>query len=320
MQRMATHACGLMLGFACAGNSIVAAQEYPQRPIRILATEAGGSGDSVARLILPLVATAINQPMVIDNRPGANVTGEIVARAQPDGYTLLVIGTSFWIGPLLQKTPYDPVKDFAPVVLMNNAPQLVTVHPSVPVKTIKELIALAKAKPGELNYATTAIGGAVHLAPELFKYMANVKMVGVPYKGTAQAVNDVLGGQIQLMFPPVGAALPHVKSGRLIALAITSAEPSSLVPGMPTVSASGVPGYEIGNKNGTFAPARTPAAVIKRLNQEIVRVLSRPDIKEKMFVGGVEPMGTTPEQFAAVIKSDMARLGKLIKDTGIRVQ
>jgi tripartite-type tricarboxylate transporter receptor subunit TctC len=320
MQRTATPACRWLLSFACAAISTVAAQDYPQRPIRILATEAGGSGDSVARLIVPLVSSAIGQPMIIDNRPGANVTGDIVARAIPDGYTLLVIGTSFWIGPLLQKTPYDPVKDFAPVVLMNNAPQLVTVHPSVPVKSIRELIALAKARPGELNYATTAIGGAVHLAPELFKYMASVNMVGVPYKGTAQAVNDVLGGQIQLMFPPVGASLPHVKSGRLIALAITSAEPSALVPGMPTVAASGVPGYEIGNKNGTFAPAKTPAAVINRLNQEFVRVLARPDIKEKMFVSGVEPMGTTPDQFAAVMKSDTVRLGKLIKETGIRAQ
>jgi tripartite-type tricarboxylate transporter receptor subunit TctC len=296
------------------------AQDYPQKAIRVVSTEAGGSGDFIARLILPIMADGLGQQLFVDNRPGATVTGELVAKANPDGYTILSIGTSFWLGPLLRKQPYDVVRDFAPVILMTNTPTLLTVPPSLPVNSVKELIALAKARPGQLNVATTAAGGAMQLAAELFKSMANVNIVSVPYKGTAQAVNDTIGGQVQIVFPPIDGVIQQVKAGRLKALAITTAEPSALFPGLPTVAASGLPGYEIGNKNGVFAPAKTPAPIIDRLNREVARALARPEIKEKLSNVGFETLGSTPEQFGAVIKSDIAKATKLIQQAGIHVE
>ena len=241
-----------------------------------------------------------------------------MSKAPPDGYTLLIDAASFWIGPLLQETPYDPVKDFAPVTLTDSAPNVLVVNPSLPVKSVKELIALAKARPGELNYGSSSTGSTPHLAAELFNMMAGVKIVRVPFKGSGPAVISLLGGQVQLMFATAGSVAPHVKSGRLRALAVASLQPSALAPGLPTIAASGVPGYEAVAFEGMFAPAKTPVAIIDRLNQEIVRVLNRAEVKERFFNAGVETVGSTPEEFAAAIKSNVAKWGKLIKDAGIR--
>ncbi len=305
------------LGMMVLGAGMVFGQNYPNKPIRIVASAAGGSGDFAARLIAQGLTGALGQQVVVDNRGGI-IPGEIVSKAPPDGYTLLIDAASFWIGPLLQETPYDPVKDFAPVTLTDSAPNVLVVNPSLPVKSVKELIALAKARPGELNYGSSSTGSTPHLAAELFNNMAGVKIVRVPFKGSGPAVISLLGGQVQLMFATAGSVAPHVKSGRLRALAVASPQPSALAPGLPTIAASGVPGYEAVAFEGMFAPAKTPVAIIDRLNQEIVRVLNRAEVKERFFNAGVETVGSTPEEFAAAIKSNVAKWGKLIKDAGIR--
>jgi tripartite-type tricarboxylate transporter receptor subunit TctC len=305
------------IGMMVLGAGMVFGQNYPNKPIRIVASAAGGSGDFAARLIAQGLSGALSQQVVVDNRGGV-IPGEIVSKAPPDGYTLLIDAASFWIGPLLQETPYDPVKDFAPVTLTDSAPNVLVVNPSLPVKSVKELIALAKARPGELNYGSSSTGSTPHLAAELFNMMAGVKIVRVPFKGSGPAVISLLGGQVQLMFATAGSVAPHVKSGRLRALAVASLQPSALAPGLPTIAASGVPGYEAVAFEGMFAPAKTPVAIIDRLNQEIVRVLNRAEVKERFFNAGVETVGSTPEEFAAAIKSNVAKWGKLIKDAGIR--
>ena len=305
------------IGMMVLGAGIVFGQNYPNKPIRIVASAAGGSGDFAVRLIAQGLSGALSQQVVVDNRGGV-IPGEIVSKAPPDGYTLLIDAASFWIGPLLQETPYDPVKDFAPVTLTDSAPNVLVVNPSLPVKSVKELIALAKARPGELNYGSSSTGSTPHLAAELFNMMAGVKIVRVPFKGSGPAVISLLGGQVQLMFATAGSVAPHVKSGRLRALAVASLQPSALAPGLPTIAASGVPGYEAVAFEGMFAPAKTPVAIIDRLNQEIVRVLNRAEVKERFFNAGVETVGSTPEEFAAAIKSNVAKWGKLIKDAGIR--
>ena len=305
------------IGMMVLGAGMVFGQNYPNKPIRIVASAAGGSGDFAARLIAQGLSGALSQQVVVDNRGGV-IPGEIVSKAPPDGYTLLIDAASFWIGPLLQETPYDPVKDFAPVTLTDSAPNVLVVNPSLPVKSVKELIALAKARPGELNYGSSSTGSSPHLAAELFNMMAGVKIVRVPFKGSGPAVISLLGGQVQLMFATAGSVAPHVKSGRLRALAVASLQPSALAPGLPTIAASGVPGYEAVAFEGMFAPAKTPVAIIDRLNQEIVRVLNRAEVKERFFNAGVETVGSTPEEFAAAIKSNVAKWGKLIKEAGIR--
>ena len=292
-------------------------QAYPNKPIRIVTSEAGGGTDFATRIVAHELANSLSQPAVVDNRP-SGLTGEIVAKASPDGYTLLAAADSFWIGPLLQKTTYDPVKDFAPITQLVSTPDILVVHPSVPVRSVKELIALAKAKPGGLNYASGAAGSANQLAAELFKHMAGVDIVRIPYKGSGPAINSLIAGEVQIMFPNAAAVMPHVKSGRLRALAIGSAQRSALLPALPTVAESGVPGYEATTPTGMFAPAKTPAAIIHRLNQEVVRLLNQADVKVKFLDTGSEVVGDSPEEFAAKIRSDIVTLGRVIKDAGIR--
>ena len=300
------------------GAGSVCAQGYPHKPIRIITTEVGGGSDIAARLIAQGMTGPLGQPVIVENRGGgATISGEIVAKASPDGYTLFVAAGTLWIGPLLRKTPYDPVKDFAPITLVVSTPNLLIGHPSL-ANSVKELIALAKAKPGQLNYGSGATGASSHLAAELFKSMAGVNIVRIPYKGSGLAVNAVIANEVQMMFPNASIAIPHVKSGRLKALGVTSAEPSAVLPGVPTISASGLPGYESVLHTGLFAPAKTPAAIITRLNRDIVRYLGTPEAKELFLrTGGSEVVANKPEQFAAKIKSEMVRLGKLIKDVGI---
>jgi tripartite-type tricarboxylate transporter receptor subunit TctC len=226
-----------------------------------------------------------------------------------------------WIVPFLQEgITYDPVRDFAPVTMVVRSPNVLVIHPSVAANSVKELIALAKAKPGVLNYGSSVAGGSPHLAAELFKAMAGINIVRVPYRGVAQAVTDLLAGQVQLMFPTAASGMPHAKAGKLRALAVTSAQPSATYPELPTVAASGLPGYELVAMQGMLAPARTPAAIVNRLQQEVARYLGRAEIKEKFLSTGSEAIGDTPAQFAATIKADMARMGKLIKDAGIRME
>ena len=294
------------------------AQTFPSKPIRMLTGSAGGSNDFIARIITQGLAGPLGQPVVVENR-SALVSAENVAGAAPDGHTLLLNGSTVWLLPFLQKTPYDPVKDFAPVTLLSSQPNILVVHPSLPVKSVKELIALAKAKPGELNYASSSIASSAHLTAELFKALAKVNIVHIPYKGSGPAAIALIGGHVQLTFAAPGSVASQVKSGKLKAIAVTSAEPSPLLPGIATVAAT-VPGYESVAMTGIFAPAATPNAIVGRLQQEITRLLNQADVKAKFLEAGLEPIGSSAEQFASAIKSDMSRMGKVIKDAGIRAE
>lgn len=295
-----------------------AAQNYPTRAIRIVTSEPGGGTDFAARVIAQGLTPLLGQQVVVENRPNGVPTIETVTKAAPDGHTLLLLGSSVWLLQYLQdNVSWDPLRDLAHVTLAMRAANVVAVHPSLPVKTIGELIALSKKRPGELNYGTAGAAASNLLAAELFKSMAGVNLVRVPYKGTGPAMNALLGGEVQLMFPTPSSVMPHAKSGRLRALAVTSAEPSELLPGLPTV-ASALPGYESVTPFGIFATGRTPAAIITRLNQEIVKVVRTEEVKKRFFDAGVEVVGSTPEQLTATIKAEMVRMGKVIKAAGIR--
>jgi tripartite-type tricarboxylate transporter receptor subunit TctC len=296
-------------------------QPYPNKPIRMVTAEVGAGGDFVARMIAPGLAERFGQQLIVDNRGGSGVIPiDIVAKAPPDGYTLLVFGSAFWLLPFLQTVAYHPVNDFAPVTLAVTTPLLLVVHPSLPVKSVKELIAWAKAKPGELNYASGISGSATHLPAELFKSMTGVNLVRVAYKGGGPALNALIGGEVQVMFATASSASPQVNAGRLRALAVTSARPSALFPELPTVAASGLPGYDAASIMCVFTPAKTPAALISQLHGEIVQVLNKPELKERFIRAGSEVVASTPAQLAAAMKADMATMSKVIKDAGIRAQ
>ena len=309
----------LALGITTHFSGAVWAQNYPTRPIRIFTGTAGGSLDLAVRLMGPELSGNLGQSVIVENRSGV-IAMETVAKAAPDGYTLLLFGTPLWIGPILQKLSYDPVKDFSPITLAASTPNILVVHPSVPAQSVKELIALAKSKPGLLNYAAGSIGAISHLAGELFKYMAGINIARISYQGTGPADIALLGGEVQLMFSVQPAVAPHIKSGKLRALAVTSARPSALLPDLPTVAASGLPGYECVLLYGTFTPARTPESVINRLNREMVRVLNQGNVREKFFNSGAEVVGSTPEQFARAIQSDTAKMSEMIAFAGIRIE
>jgi tripartite-type tricarboxylate transporter receptor subunit TctC len=311
--------CLFSFGPLAMSADIAVGQDYPSKPIRMLVSEPGGAGDLAARLVAPPLTLSFGQQIIIDNRPGAFTSGRLAANASPDGYTLLFVASNLWLQPFMRSNvPFDPVKDFSPVTLMTTSPLIVVVHPSVAANSVKELIALIKAKPGVLNYGSGNTGSSSHLGPELLKSMTGLNIVRVPYKGAGPALNALVAAEVQLMVASAGSSMQHVKSNRLRALAVTSAQPSALLPGLPTVAESGVPGYEFAQTLGVLAPAKTPASIINRLNQEIVRAISQADIKQKFFSAGVEPVGSTPTVFGALIKSDMVRLGKVIRDAGIR--
>ena len=301
------------------GPGIVSGQDYPSKPIRIVAGAAGGGGDWVARYLAQGISGPLGQPVIVENRGSAVLSADTVAKAPPDGYTALVQGASLWVVGLLQKMPYDVVRDFSPITMVSKEAFLVAVHPSLPVKSIKELIALAKAKPGQLNYASGTTGGPPHLGAELIKSMAGVNIVRVAYKGTAPAVTGVLTGESELTVADLALLLPHVKSGKIRGVAVTSSAPSELAPGVPTVAATGLPGFELVGGSGIWAPAKTPAAVINRLNQEIGRLLNTAETKERFLGFQIEVEGGTPAQFDARIKSDIVKWTKVIKDAGIKV-
>jgi tripartite-type tricarboxylate transporter receptor subunit TctC len=299
---------------------VVDAQEFPTRPVRIVTSAVGGTTDLVARLVAQGFTASLGQQVIVDNRPTGIIPGEIVVKAPPDGYTLLFHGSSLWMMPLLQKVPFDPVKDLAPVALAVSTPNIVVVNPAVPAKTIKELIALAKAKPGALNYGSGASGASSHLAAEQFKYMAGVNIVRIPYKGQGAAVLGLLGGEVQMSFATSASVAAHIKSGKLRALAIGTAKPSALAPGLPTVAESGLPGYQSTSNAGMFAPANTPARLVTLLNREILQALNKQEVKDLLFRDGSEVVGSSPQEFAASINAEMAGLGKVIKAAGIRTE
>jgi tripartite-type tricarboxylate transporter receptor subunit TctC len=300
------------------------AQQYPSKAIRLVVPQApGGGNDTIARMIGQKIGASLKQQVAVDNRAGAGglIAGETVAKSPPDGYTLLLANVAVMtiIPNVQKKVPYDALKDFEPISLIASAPLLVVVHPSVPVRTVKQLIALAKAKPDSLNYASNGVGSSTHLATEMFTMMTGTKMIHVPYKGLSPAMTDLISGQVQLMFSSAVAMLPHVKSGRLRAIAMTGAQRSPAIPDIPTVAEAGnLPDYEAGSWYGIAAPAGTPRPIIDLLNKEIVAATKAPDIAQRLADEGVVAVGNTPEQFAAYIKKEFARVGKVIKQSGAR--
>jgi len=308
--------------FLAALATVAHAETYPARPIRMLvAFPPGGGTDIVARMIAPPLGEALGQNVVVENHGGASGTigTELAAHAAPDGYTLLMgnVAPNAINAGLFPRLPYDAVADFAPVSLVATTPNILVVHPSVPARSVGELIALARRSPGKLNFASAGSGTSSHLAGELFHAMAHVDIVHVPYKGAGPAMLDVLSGQVQVYFATLPAALPHVRSGQLVALAVTGAQRSAALPDLPSVAES-LPGYEASTWYGLLAPARTPQANVARLHRALVASLATPELRERLVAQGFEPIGSSPQEFAATIRSDVAKWGKVIRDAGIR--
>ena len=306
----------LPVAMVVAGAGAASGQNYPNKAIRIVTSAAGGTVDLIARIIAPGLSGALGQSVVTENRPTI-IAIETVAKAPPDGYTLLVAAGTLWIGPLLQKVPYNSTRDFSPISMATSSSNILVVHASLPVTAVRELIALAKSRPGELNFSVGPPGSYPFLAANLFKSMAGLDIVSVSYKGSGEALTALLSGEVHLTFGTPGSLATHVKSKRLRALAVTSAEPSALASGLPTLAASGVPGYEAVASQGVFAPAGTPTGIVNQLNQEIVRFINRTDVKEKFFSLGLETVGSSPERLAAAMQSEISKWGKLIKAAGI---
>ncbi len=310
----------LLLLATCAGW----AQSYPVKPVRILIGFApGGGADIVARGLTPRLVEALGQQIIVDNRPGANgmIAAELAAKAPPDGYTLLVAPGNYAFAPAMYaKLTFDMATAFAPVSLLAETPLLVVVHPSLPVKSISQLIALAKSRPGKLAYASGGIGGSAHLATELFRALTQVDLVHVPYKGTGAAISDLIGGQVQLCICTLPSVLPHVRSGRLRALAVTTTRRTSAAQDIPTVAEAGVAGYEVSQWYGLLAPADTPAPVIERLNAEVAKALKHPDSRSRLQAEGAEPVGSTPQEFGAFFKAEIAKWTQIMQKAGIRAE
>jgi tripartite-type tricarboxylate transporter receptor subunit TctC len=313
----------VVMAAAAATASVASEPAYPSKPIRMLVGfSPGGGTDVAARIIGKKLAEAWNQQIVIDNRAGAGglVAFEMTAKANPDGYTLLATSPSFAIQPsIAAKLPFDPIRDFAPITLATSAPYLLVLHPGVEARSVKELIDLAKANPGKLNYASGGIGSAQHLTAELFRLMAGIHIVHVPYKG-AVSVPDVIAGRIQMLFSGVPQALPHVQAGRLRALAVTTPARSPAVPEVPTVAEAGVPGFEVTVWYGILATGRTPKPIIDRLNGGIVKALQSADVRQQLTSLGLEPVGSTAGQFGAKIRTEMAQWAKVVKQAGIKAE
>ena len=306
------------------GGAGAAHAAYPTKPVRVIVGFPPGSGaDITARVIGAKLGDALGQQVVVDNRPGAasNIAAELAAKAPADGYTLFIGTVANTINATLYpRLPFDFAQDFAPVALTTAAPNVLVVHTSVPAKSVKELIALAKGRPGQLNYASAGTGTAPHLSGELFNAMAGVRMVHIPYKGSPPAVTDLLAGEVALMFSPSSTVLPHVKTGRLRALAVTTAARLPSLPELPTVAESGLKGYETITWFGFVAPAKTPQAIVARLNAEIVKVLALPDVRNQFAIQGIEVIGGTPEQFASYIRDEIAKWARAIKLSGAKAE
>lgn len=299
------------------------AQGYPTRVVRMISPfPAGGVNDTVARIIAGKMSGALGQQVIVENRPGAggNIGTDFVAKASHDGYTILSGGMgSLVMNPIITKVPYDPVKDFAPVILVAESPNVLCVHPSLPVKSVKDLIALAKAHPGELNYGSGGVGSNPHLSGALFVNMANINIVHVPYRGSILATTDLLAGQVQLAFLPMPVSLAHIQNKRLRAIAVTGKRRSPSLKNVPTVAEEGLTGYEVSPWYGVLAPAGTPQAIVDRLNSEVAKILRTNDVKQKLAGYGAEPVGGSPEQYAKTLRADIAKWRKVIADAGIKV-
>ena len=321
ISRLATFSLMVML---LNGLPVTAAEVYPNKPIRIVAPfPPGGPVDILSRMIGNKLAQSLGQAVVVDNRAGAggNIGSEVVAKSAPDGYTLLMgfVGTHAINPSLYSKMPYDNVKDFEPVSLVAEVTIVLVVNPSVPATSINELIALARSRPGELTFGSPGHGTPQHLAGELFNSIAEVKMLHVPYKGAVPAITDLLGGQISMIFSSMPPALPHMKSGKLRALGVTSTTRSPVTPELPTIAESGLKGYVVNNWYGILAPRGTPKEIVAKLNAEIVKILNMPDVKESLSIQGAEPSTSTPQQFAAYIKEETEKWAKIVKNSGVKV-
>jgi len=317
-------ACKLVIGLLAAATLPAAAQQYPDRPIRLVVPYAPGGGtDLTSRLIALRLTESFKQQVIVDNRAGgaSNIGAEITARSAPDGYTMMMAGISFSINvSIFSKLGYDPIKDFDPVSLVATVPLIVVVHPSVPATNIKELIALARAKPGTLNYASGGAGTANHIAGELFKYMTGTDIVHVPYKGGGPALADVVGGQVQLLFNTMTSTVGFMNSGKLRALAVTGKRRSPGVPNLPTVAEAGVPGYDVGAWFGIVVPRGTPRAIVNKLNSEIVRIARLPEARDQFVAQGAEAIGSTPEEFSKHLHVEIDKWAKVAKAAKMRAE
>ena len=321
--RTVTWACAAA---AClpAGRIHAAALDFPSHPLRMIVPYSpGGNADIMARLVAQQLARNVGQQVVVDNRPGANgiIGTELAVKAAPDGYTVVLVASSLATNPqLVKQLPYDTLRDLAPVSMVGSTPLILAAYPGLPAGSVKELVALAKARPGQLNYATSGHGSPANLAGALLNFMTGVDIVHVAYKGTAQAATDLLGGHVQLAYPSMTAVLPHVKSGKLKAIAMTGLKRSPLAPDVPTVSESGVPGYQASIWNGILAPSATPRPVLAKLNAELVRVLSAADSQERFAAAGADIAHSTPEEFRAFVIAEQVKWAKVIREAGIRVE
>lgn len=315
-----------MLAWVIVGLLVseVIAQGYPVKPIRVInGYPPGGSTDFMARMIAPKFQETQGRPWVIDTRAGAQgiIGADMAAKSPPDGYTLLMFTASYTVHPsIYNNLPYDLTKAFVPVTLTSTVANVLVVHPSVPARTVKELIAFAKARPGRLNFAAGGSGATTHMAAELFKSMAGISMTHIPYKGMGPAVVDTVGGHVDLMFASMPAAAPHIQTGKLRALSVSTAKRAIAMPKLPTIAEAGLPGYEATNATGVLAPAGTPREIVAKLQQEIARILNMPDIRERLLVSGSEPVGSTPEQFGDYIRTEIAKWAKVVKATGMELQ
>jgi tripartite-type tricarboxylate transporter receptor subunit TctC len=309
----------LAAALSCAAPAAHAQQNYPTKPIRLLTAFApGGGSDILARIIAPQVHEAMGQPVVVDNRPGGGGTlgAGMAIRSQPDGYTIILVSASFGANPALHDLPYDSVTDISPIILVGTTGLLATVHPSVPIKTMKELIAHARANPGKLNFGSAGVGGLGHLAQELFQLQTGIKIAHVPYKGSGPVMNALLSGEVHSSFSSMVPSIPHVKAGRLRPIAVTIPKRSPALPDVPTVSET-VPGYEVTHWYGIWGPKGIPKDIVTRLNQEIAKVLHTPAMKKWMAQEGLEPAGGPPEEFHQRVKSDVAKWKKVVKEAKI---
>jgi tripartite-type tricarboxylate transporter receptor subunit TctC len=314
----------LLAGLTALSPGARAASDYPNRPVKIfVGFAAGGATDLVARIVAEKLTQRLNQQFVVENRAGAGgvLATSVVAKAPPDGYTLILVSASHAINVSLQKSlPYDAIADFTPVVPVASTTNVLVVNPSLPVNSVAEYIALAKAKPGTINFSSAGVGSSSHLAGELFKSMAGIDISHVPYKGTADAVRDLVGGQVQSTVDSVSALLPFIRNGQLKALAVGDPRRSVLLPNVPTMSEAGLPGYEVNAWVGLLAPAGTPPDVVQLLNREVLAILKQPEVQKRLEDMGSRPIGTSSEEFAALIRSDVAKFAAIIRTAGVTPQ
>jgi tripartite-type tricarboxylate transporter receptor subunit TctC len=318
MRRLLCSIAAAVLGFSAAGLN---AQTYPAKPIRMLVGfPPGGTNDIVARIIAPKLGEYLGQQVIVDNRGGANtaIATELGARAVPDGHTLMFNAPGHATNPALMKLPFDSIRDFAFITLIAEAQNLLVTHPSLPVKTVKDLIALSRKHPGQINYGSSGTGSTVHLSAELFQYMTGVKWVHIPYKGGGPGVVALMSGEVSLYFGNMPTVIRQARDGKVRALAVTGSKRASAAPDIPTIAESGVPGYEVTTFYGLSVPAKTPPAIIERLHKETVRAVNAPDVRQKLQVLGADPVGNTPEQYTAFMQNEIAKWTKVIKAAGIK--